>query len=86
MDKWRFEYNEKQGLTNFEDNDKNNANTFGWETICDNLSEVQCLEFCDVLDKEYPNIGGEKPFPRTSVIIEEFELYLKSSPITTQTK
>ena len=28
---------------------------------------------------------GEKPVPSTSVIIEEFELFLKSSPIT-QTK
>ena len=71
MHKWRFEYNEKVGQTNFEDNDKDNANTFGWATICDNLSEVQCLEFCDVIYKKYPNIMGEKPFPSTSVIIEE---------------
>lgn len=78
MDKWRLEYNEKHGQTNFEFNDKDNANTFGWKTVCDNLSEVQCLEFCDIIEKEL--ISEDKPYPRMAVIMEEFELFLKSSP------
>jgi hypothetical protein len=82
---WRLEYNEKVGQTNFEFVNKNNSNTFGWVTICDNLSENQSLEFCDLIYGKYPNINNlngviTKNFPSASQIKNDFVEFLSSTP------
>ncbi len=53
----RLEYNQKQGLFHFENVDKDNKNTNGWETICDKISVDQAMEFVEDIDKEIPTLG-----------------------------
>ena len=54
MEQVRLEYNQKQGLFHFENVDKENKNTNGWETICDKMSVDQAMEFVEDIDKEIP--------------------------------
>jgi hypothetical protein len=73
---YRLEYNQKQGLFNFEDTEKNNKNTFGWIKVCDKLSEAQCIEFTKKMDKKYSSLGSSKKFPTTETIKAEFVEFL----------
>ena len=79
MEQVRLEYNQKQGLFHFENVDKENKNTNGWETICDKMSVDQAMEFVEDIDKEIPTLGDDIKIP-FKTMVKNFEIFLETSP------
>jgi hypothetical protein len=75
---WRLEYNQTTGDFHFEDTRKDNKETAGYLTICDSISEIQCVEFCQLV-----NHMVEEPFPTIEILRDEFVAFLESTPILT---
>lgn len=48
-----LEYKEKTG--NFHFNNVNSTNLFGWESVCNNISYENALEFTEDLNIDYDN-------------------------------
>ena len=83
MDNYRLEYNERQGGFHF-DNGSHEENTFGWVTLCKNISDKQAMEFAENMREKYPatdwmNEDREpRDYPSLKLIKIEFENFLRS--------
>jgi hypothetical protein len=83
-DNYRLEYNETQGAFNFDDGSHKNG-SFGWITICGEISAEQAAEFIDKIDTKYPSTNWmnkyrQTDFPSLSIIQAEFKNFLLTSP------
>lgn len=72
-----LEYSEQQGQFHF-NNGSMWPETFGWETVCRNLSYDQCLEFAELMRQKYSLIGGktQSENPSFELIKQEFVNFL----------
>jgi hypothetical protein len=55
--KHRLEYSETQGFFHFEESNKDNKNTNDYYSLCDNITEKQCIEFTEMIFAKYPNVN-----------------------------
>lgn len=71
-----LEFSEKNQCFNFNDG-RAQQNTFGYRTICANISMEQMIEFTEKMAEYYP-----ENYPSFQYIIIEFEKFLLSTPST----
>ena len=78
IDYYRLEYNEKQGVFQFDSYSKRKDNQYGWETIAMVISMEDLKKFMSSVIEKYPhvNTGSGNVFPTANEVKKLYNLFI----------